>query len=61
MIQQVLQKELYLPSRVTTKKLLLTNQMIKKCLKFCSKYQHWKESYWETVMYSDEAKYLMLQ
>jgi hypothetical protein len=60
MIQHVLQKELNLPSRVAAKKPLLTKLMIKKRLKFCSKYQHWKESDWDSVMFSDESTFRVL-
>jgi hypothetical protein len=40
MIQHVLQKQLGLPSRVTAKKPLLTQAMVKERLKFCQKYKN---------------------
>ncbi len=42
-IQEILKNELGLPSRVATKKPMLTKKMVKKRLAFCKKFKHWRE------------------
>ncbi len=59
-IQHVLQKELGLPSRVATKKPLLTPAMVKKRLRFCKKYVNWTEEDWTDVMFSDESTFRII-
>jgi transposase len=59
-IQEVLKKELGLPSRVAAKKPMLTEKMVKKRLAFCRKFKHWKEKDWRKVMYSDESTFRLV-
>jgi transposase len=59
-IQHVCQKRLKIPSRAAAKKPLLTAAMVKKRLSFCKKHLHWTEKDWETVMFSDESTFKLI-
>jgi len=59
-IQEVLLKELKMPARVAAKKPLLTKKMVKKRLSFCKKYLHWTPKQWESVMFSDESTFRLV-
>ena len=60
-IQHRLQKDLKLPTRRATKKPLLTENMKKKRLQFCKKYQHWTSEEWKKVMFSDESTFRLIR
>lgn len=59
-IQDICNKRLGLPSRSAAKKPLLTEKMIRKRLAFCKKYRSWTEKDWETVMFSDESTFAIV-
>lgn len=59
-IQRVCQKRLCLPSRCAAKKPLLTEKMVRKRLAFCRKHRNWTEKEWETVMFSDESMFRLI-
>lgn len=54
-----LQKDLQLPSRIASKKPLLTDAMKKKRLAFAKKYKDWTPEQWEKVLWSDESTFQM--
>ncbi len=56
-IQEILNKELGLPSRDAAKKPMLTKKMVKKRLAFCKKFKHWREKDWRKVMYLDRLTF----
>jgi transposase len=60
LIQHVCQKRLKILSRAAAKKPLLTSAMVKKRLRFCKKHLHWTEKDWETVMFSDESTFKLI-
>lgn len=60
-IQHRLQKDLKLPTRRAAKKPLLTENMKKKRLQFCKKYQHWTSEEWKKVMFSDESTFRLIR
>ncbi len=59
-IQEVLQKNLKMPSRTAAKKPLLTPLMTRKRIKFCKKYLNWTPKQWENVMFSDESTFRLV-
>jgi transposase len=59
-IQHLCQKRLGLPSRCAAKKPLLTAKMVKKRLAFCKKHRSWTEKDWESVMFSDESTFRLI-
>ncbi len=56
-IQDVLKREMGLPSRHAAKKPLLTNRMLDKRLAFANRYKNWEVEDWKTVMFSDESHF----
>jgi hypothetical protein len=59
-IQKVCKVRLFLPSRCIAKKPLLMAKMVKKRLNFCKKHRSWSETDWETVMFSDERMFRLI-
>jgi hypothetical protein len=59
-IQEVLQKNLKMPSRTAAKKPLLTAQMTWKRIKFCKKYLNWAPKLWENILFSDELTFRLV-
>jgi transposase len=59
-IQKVCKVRLGLPSRCAAKKPLLTAKMVKKRLSFCKKHRAWSETDWESVMFSDESTFRLI-
>lgn len=59
-IQRALRNKLSMPARRAAAKPLLTPAMVKKRLAFCRKHRHWTEEDWETVMFSDESMFRLI-
>jgi transposase len=59
-IQHRLQKNLDLPARRAAKKPLLTQKMKEKRIAFAKKYKNWTSEQWRDVMFSDEAKFAIV-
>jgi Transposase len=59
-IQEIIHKELKIPSRVAAKKPLMTDKMIKKRLAYCRKHRSWTASDWRKVMFSDESTFRII-
>ena len=59
-IQHRLQKQLGLPSRRAAKKPMVTLKMKQKRLAFARKYRNWTSDQWRNIMFSDEAKFDIL-
>ncbi len=59
-IQEVLQKNVKIPSRTAAKKPLLMPLMTRKRIKFGKKYLNWTPKQWENVMFSDESKFRLV-
>jgi hypothetical protein len=59
-IQFICKQRLALPSGCAAKKPLLTAKMIRKRLTFCKKYRKWTEKNWDSVMFSDESTFRLI-
>jgi transposase len=59
-IQKICKTRLGMPSRSAAKKPLLTAKIVKKRLIFCKKHRSWSEKDWETVMFSDESTFRLI-
>ena len=59
-IQEILQKRLRMPSRAAAQKPLLTEKMVRKRLRFARKHLHMTAEDWETVMFSDESTFRLI-
>jgi len=59
-IQRALKVKLDMPARRAAAKPLLTPAMVRKRIAFCRKHRSWTEDDWESVMFSDESMFRLI-